>query len=494
MTEAPALRMTAITKRFPGVTALDEAQIAVGHGEVMALMGANGAGKSTMMNVLGGVLVPDSGTIEVAGVAISPRTPRDAAEAGIAFVHQELTMFDSMSVLDNMFIDAAPALVGQGLLQSMRKRAGELLARVGADVDLDMPVEQLGTGDKQLIEIARALRDEPKIIILDEPTSSLSERERKRLFGVIGKLRDEGTAVIFITHFIEEIFEACDRVTVMRDGRTVAEEDICDVNATDVVRLMLGPTEDAGRIRKTPPAPLEETLRVKGLNRKGAVVDASLSLRAGEIVGLWGLLGSGRTELIRAIAGLDLSQSGTLEWRMDGRMVPISATTLRDHIGLVTEDRRGEGIIATQTIEENTGLPNLSRFSSRFGIVDRKKIASITQTMIERLSIKTSGPQQTIGTLSGGNQQKVVLGRWLEADPRVFFLDEPTRGLDVKAKTDILKLIVELAEHGCAVLVVSSELEELMRICDRYLVIARGKIIGELPGEASENDLMSAVG
>ena len=493
MTPIPALRMHDISKSFPGVKALTEAQLTVEHGQVMALIGANGAGKSTLMNVLGGIFAPDTGTVEVEGKALTLRTPRDAAQAGIAFVHQELTMFDSMSVLENLFIDETPKIVGPKIARVMRKRASELLARVGAEVELDMPVEQLGTGDKQLIEIARALRDEPQIIILDEPTSSLSERERKKLFAVIGRLREEGTAVIFITHFIDEIFETCDRVTVMRDGRTVAQRNLETLETTDIVRLMLGPTEEQGAIRANA-KPGEVIFKVNGLNRKGAVIDASLSLREGEIVGLWGLLGSGRTELIRAIVGLDPVEGGSLEWRQHGRMEPITATALRDRIGLVTEDRRGEGIIAAQTLEQNTGLPNLMRLSNSFGIVDQKGIAAQTRTMISRLSIKTSGPDQKIGTLSGGNQQKVVMGRWLEANPKAFFLDEPTRGLDVKAKADILKLIAELADNGCAILVVSSELEELMRICDRYLVISRGRLTAELPRTASEQDLMSAVG
>ena len=488
------LEMTAITKTFPGVMALSDARLSVRSGEVMALMGANGAGKSTMMNVLGGVILPDSGTISIDGRPVTLRSPRAAAEAGVAFVHQELTMFGTMSVLENIFMDACPGIIGRARRRAMLDQAKGLLARVGADVDPLMPVEQLGTGDKQLIEIARALRDNPKILIFDEPTSSLTERERAKLFQVVHTLRAEGTAVIYISHFIDEIFEVCDRLTVMRDGRTVAETEISAVTSTDVVRLMLGPTEEQGRIRAVGSRPGAEVLRVANLNRSGAVQDIAFSLHAGEVVGLWGLLGSGRTELIRAVVGLDPIDAGELHMRDGETLAPISQRALRNRIGLVTEDRRGEGIIAPQSLVDNAALPNALAQANRLGIERPARLRRLAVDIIGRLSIKTSGPDQKIGTLSGGNQQKVVMGRWLQADPEVFFLDEPTRGLDVKAKADILKLVAELADNGCAVLIVASELDELMRICDRYLVLSRGRIVHELPGSAGEDDLMSAVG
>ena len=492
---AATLEMVEISKTFPGVRALIEARLSVRSGEVMALMGANGAGKSTLMNVLGGVIAPDNGgSIKIDGRDVILRSPRAAAEAGVAFVHQELTMFGTMSVLENIFMDACPGIIGRSRRRTMMEQAKALLARVGADVDPLMPVEQLGTGDKQLIEIARALRDDPKILIFDEPTSSLTERERTKLFQVIHALRTEGTAVIYISHFIDEIFQVCDRLTVMRDGKTVAETDIASVTSTDVVRLMLGPTEAQGRIRPASKGAGAEVLRVANLNRTGAVHDIAFSLHAGEIVGLWGLLGSGRTELIRAVVGLDPVDSGDLHLRDGDTLAPIGQRALRNQIGLVTEDRRGEGIIAPQSIVDNAALPNALAQANQLGIENPACLRRLAVDIIARLSIKTSGPDQKIGTLSGGNQQKVVMGRWLQANPKVFFLDEPTRGLDVKAKADILKLVAELADNGCAVLVVSSELAELMRICDRYLVLSRGRIVHELPGSASEDDLMGAVG
>lgn len=490
---APCLVMSGIVKSFPGVKALQGASLSVRSGEALALMGANGAGKSTMMNVLGGVIVPDAGTISIEGAPCSFRVPRDATEAGIAFVHQELTMFASMTVAENIFIDDYPKRGAMIDVATMRSRSVELLKQVGADLSPDMPVEQLGTGDRQLIEIARALRRNARIVILDEPTSSLTERERKRLFDVVLKLKARGTAVIYITHFLEEIFTVCDRVTVMRDGSTVAEEHITNVTPAEVVRHMLGETEAETRLRTPHVSTEPPVLSVQGLSRAGALRDVSFDMRRGEVLGLWGLLGSGRTELIRGVVGLDSIDSGQLSLTRSGATRQVSPDEVCRESGLVTEDRRGEGIVGPLSIRDNIALPNVRHLSNGFGIVNRAKADALARSVMKRLSVKASGPDQAIGLLSGGNQQKAVLGRWLSVSPTLFFLDEPTRGLDVSAKTDILKLVVELAESGCSVLFVSSELGELMRVADRYLVISRGSIVADLPGDASEDDLMNAV-
>ncbi len=489
----PCLVMSGITKSFPGVKALQGASLAVRAGEALALMGANGAGKSTMMNVLGGVLVPDAGSISIEGKPHAFRAPRNATEAGIAFVHQELTMFASMTVAENIFIDAYPKRGGLIDGATMRSRAASLLKDVGADLSPDMPVEQLGTGDRQLVEIARALRRNARIVILDEPTSSLTERERRRLFDVVLKLKAAGKAVIYITHFLEEIFTVCDRVTVMRDGQTVAEETIAGITPAEVVRHMLGETEAEVRLRTPHVSTAAPVLTVEGMSRAGALRDVSFAMRPGEVLGLWGLLGSGRTELIRGVVGLDRIDAGRMTMMQNGAARPVTPDEVCRQTGLVTEDRRGEGIVAPLSIRDNIALPNVRRLSNGFGIVNRAKADELARSVMKRLSVKASGPDQAIGLLSGGNQQKAVLGRWLSVSPALFFLDEPTRGLDVSAKTDILKLVVELAETGCSVLFVSSELGELMRVADRYMVISRGRIVAELPGSASENDLMDAV-
>lgn len=489
----PRLSMSGIVKLFPGVKALQGARLSVRSGEALALMGANGAGKSTMMNVLGGVLLPEAGVIEIDGIPHSFRKPSDAIDAGIAFVHQELTMFASMTVAENIFIDSYPIRAGLIDKAAMHLRSSKLLKEVGADLSPDMTVEQLGTGDRQLVEIARALRRNARIVILDEPTSSLTERERRRLFDVVLKLKARGTAVIYITHFLDEIFTVCDRVTVMRDGTTVSEAKIADVTAADVVRHMLGETEAEVRLRTVHVSTGAPVLKVDGLSRAGALRDISFEMRPGEILGLWGLLGSGRTELIRGVVGLDRLDAGGITLRVGGTERPASPDEVCRAAGLVTEDRRGEGIVAPLSIRDNIALPNLKSLSNRFGIVNRAKAEVLARSVMMRLAVKASGPDQPIGLLSGGNQQKAVLGRWLSVSPALFFLDEPTRGLDVSAKTDILKLVVELAEAGCSVLFVSSELGELMRVADRYLVISRGRIVTELPGAASEEDLMNAV-
>jgi ABC-type sugar transport system ATPase subunit len=486
------LNMQAITKAFNGIPAITSASLTAHAGEALAVMGANGAGKSTLMNILGGVINRDDGDITIDGQAIDLKSPRDAARHGIAFVHQELTMFPTLTVAENIFIDSLPTRSGLVDLAEMKRHSQSLLERLGCDIAPETPVEQLSIGDRQLIEIARALRANARIIIFDEPTSSLSGPERERLFDIVNGLKAAGVVVLYITHFLEEIFRVCERVTVMRNGETVWSSSIQEVTPAKVVHLMLGVTEHEGRLRvpfnvaKIGNVPL---LSVKGLGRQGALRDASFDLHRGEIVGLWGLLGSGRTELLRALVGLDPVEAGTLH--QSG--MPISPRQLHAHVGLVTEDRRGEGLLLPQSIAENIGLPSLSGLRTRLGLVDGSQQDSLADRMIARLRIKVSSRQQAVGTLSGGNQQKVVFSRWLATNPKLFLLDEPTRGLDVSAKTEIMTLIVELAEQGCSVLLVSSELQELMRVCDRYLIMKRGRVAQELPGTASTEALMDAI-
>lgn len=488
----PVLSMRAITKAFNGISAIADAKLNAHAGEALAVMGANGAGKSTLMNILGGVIGRDSGDITIDGRAIDLKSPRDAARHGIAFVHQELTMFPTLTVAENIFIDRLPTRRSLIDFADMKRRAQSLLERLGCDIAPETLVEQLSIGDRQLIEIARALRANARIIIFDEPTSSLSGPERERLFSIVQGLKAAGVVVLYITHFLEEIFRVCERVMVMRNGETVWSSPIQKVSPADVVHLMLGVTDDMGRLRapcdaaKSGKVPL---LSVNGIGRQGALRNASFELYRGEIVGLWGLLGSGRTELLRALVGLDPVDTGTLH--LSG--IPIAARQLHAHVGLVTEDRRGEGLLLPQSITENIGLPSLAGLRTRLGLVDGAQQDRLADRMIERLRIKVSGRQQAVGTLSGGNQQKVVFSRWLATNPQLFLLDEPTRGLDVSAKTEIMTLIVELAEQGCSVLLVSSELQELMRVCDRYLIMKRGRVAQELPGTASTEALMDVI-
>ncbi len=489
----PILQLDAITKKFGATTALDAASFESRAGEVHALMGANGAGKSTLMNVLGGVVPKDAGEIIISGLPVQIRSPHESKALGIAFVHQELNMLPTMTVAENVFIDALPQSGGLVDRRLMRKRTAGLLERLGSHLLPERPVEELSTGDRQMVEIARALSRDPRIIIFDEPTSSLTDRERQRLFAIIRQLRQSGVAVIYITHFLDEIFHICDRVTVMRNGQTVGSSAIAAITPNEVVRLMLGEVERQERLREPHAAAGKPLLSVRGLNRRGVLHDISFELHPGEIVGLWGLLGSGRTELVHALIGLDPVDSGELRIAADIDDRSITPTALHRQVGLVTEDRRGEGLLMPLSVVGNLSLASLGQLLSPLRLIDRRREQDFAEDIVARLKIKLNDVRQAVKTLSGGNQQKVVLGRWLATRPRLFILDEPTRGLDVAAKAEVLRLTAELATAGASILLISSELEDMMRVCDRYLVISRGRITAELPGGADKHRLMEVV-
>jgi ABC-type sugar transport system ATPase subunit len=488
----PFLHMRGISKAFPGVVALDRAELTAYFGRVTALVGANGAGKSTLMNILGGIVARDTGEIIVAGRQVALRTPIESLQAGIGFVQQELNSLPTMSISENIFIDAFPRKFGGIDYQECNSRSQVLLQRLGCDLNPSAIVGELSVGDRQLVEIARALRRDPKLLIFDEPTSSLSRRERERLFEVIRGLRVEGVAIIYISHFLDEIFEISDDLAVMRNGRTVFSGGIGSLNERDLIRHMMGARENEAPLQRRRPAGASELLRIEGLSRGDALKDVTLTLKAGEVVGLWGLLGAGRTELLRALVGLDPVDEGALSWSEAGRTMAISPSELYRRAGFVTEDRRGEGLFLGMSVGDNIVMPNL-RAISRLGLVLRSEQRRVAGAMIARLGIKVSTQEQKVATLSGGNQQKVVFARWLASAPKLLLLDEPTRGLDVDAKTEILRLVNELADTGTAVLLVSSELEELTRACDRYLVMIRGRIVAELPSDATREQLVNAL-
>jgi ABC-type sugar transport system ATPase subunit len=488
----PFLHMRGISKAFPGVVALDRAELTACFGRVTALVGANGAGKSTLMNILGGIVARDTGEIIVAGRQVALRTPIESLQAGIGFVQQELNSLPTMSISENIFIDAFPRKFGGIDYQECNSRSQVLLQRLGCDLNPSAIVGELSVGDRQLVEIARALRRDPKLLIFDEPTSSLSRRERERLFEVIRGLRVEGVAIIYISHFLDEIFEISDDLAVMRNGRTVFSGGIGSLNERDLIRHMMGARENEAPLQRRRPAGASELLRIEGLSRGDALKDVTLTLKAGEVVGLWGLLGAGRTELLRALVGLDPVDEGALSWSEAGRTMAISPSELYRRAGFVTEDRRGEGLFLGMSVGDNIVMPNL-RAISRLGLVLRSEQRRVAGAMIARLGIKVSTQEQKVATLSGGNQQKVVFARWLASAPKLLLLDEPTRGLDVDAKTEILRLVNELADTGTAVLLVSSELEELTRACDRYLVMIRGRIVAELPSDATREQLVNAL-
>ncbi len=485
------LQMRGIDKSFGSVAALRDATLEVRAGEAHALMGANGAGKSTLMNVLGGLVARDAGQLAIAGETVEIRSPAEAGAHGIRFVHQELNMLPSMTVAENVLIADFPTRGARIDRRAAHARVAALLARLQCGFDPDDPVEALGMGDRQMVEIARALARDPRIVIFDEPTSSLSDREKQRLFEVIARLKADGAAVIYITHFVDEIFQVCDRYTVMRGGRTVGTGSIAETDVQQIVRLMLGDIAERVRLRVTRP-PGEPVLSVRNLSG-GMLSNIGLTLRAGEILGLWGLLGSGRTEIMRALLGLDPISRGEIWLRRAGGLHPVAPAALRAEVGFVTEDRRGEGLLLPLSVAANIAYANFDKVTNRLGLIAPARQRQFAEALVRRVGIMLDSVAQPVRTLSGGNQQKVVLARWLGTTPRLFFLDEPTRGLDVGAKSEILRMTVQFAESGAAVLIACSELEEMMRVCDRYLVVQSGRITGELPGDADKAALLAAV-
>ena len=488
----PYLHMTGITKQYPGVIALKNVDFEAYAGEVHALIGANGAGKSTLMNVLGGVIRPDSGEIRIDGTPVTIHSPLEATGRGIAFVHQEMAMLPTLTVAENLHIADFPGHGGLIDRQAMQTRSREVLTRLGCVFSPNTRVSNLSAGDRQMVEIARALLTSPHIVIFDEPTSSLTSREKARLFEVIRRLKADGVTIIYITHFLDEIFDICDRATVMRGGERVGSSLMADLTPSDIVHMMLGDLNVADHSKKAGAQDAEPVLRVTGLNRDSVLKDINFTLHRGEVLGLWGLLGSGRTEVARAIIGLDPLSSGQIEVRVNGSMHNVKPSEAQRWIGMVTEDRRNEGLLLPMSVKNNMSLANLRQLVNRWSMVRGSDETKLANEYVKRLNIVISSLRQPVGTLSGGNQQKVVVGRWLQVSPPIFIMDEPTRGLDVSAKAEIRNIVLELAEAGTAVLVISSEIDEMMDLCQRYLVMNRGQIVKELPGTASRNDLMAA--
>ena len=495
----PLLLMEDITKAFLGVTALQDARLRVDRGEVHALVGQNGAGKSTLIKVLTGVYRRDSGTVTFDGEPIDFASPQAAQDGGISTIYQELNLVPFRSVAENISLGREPRRLGLIDWRRVNARARELLGRFSVDVDVTRPLMSFSTATQQMVAIARAVSVESRLVIMDEPTSSLDEREVETLFGVIRNLRDSGVSVIFVSHRLDELYEVCDRVTILRDGRTVDERPMGQITRLELVAQMLG--KELGEVRRTGAtgfgdghrAGREAVLNASDLHRGQVLRDVDVTVSAGEIVGLAGLLGSGRTETARAIFGVDTLESGTVA--VEGRSAPIASPNdaIAAGIGFLSEDRKAEGIVPHMSVRENLTLALLPRLA-RHGVVDADEQARIVDRFIERLGIKTSGPDQPIRELSGGNQQKVLLARWLCMDPRLLILDEPTRGIDVGAKREIQNLINELASSGLGVLMISSELEELTEGSDRVVVLRDGRSVAELDGDAiTQEAIMEAM-
>ncbi|WP_238325890.1 sugar ABC transporter ATP-binding protein [Bryobacter aggregatus] len=477
-------------KRFGGVTALRNGNLAVRAGEVHLLMGENGAGKSTMMKIVAGMQRLDGGEMLFRGQKVDFLNPKESAASGIAMVHQESLLAPHLSVGENIFL-GREEMGGFGIVKraAMMERASQLIEQHGFPLQANWKVEKLSPAGRQLVEICRAIANGTSLLIFDEPTSSLSEGETKAVFEIVQKLKQKGAGVIYITHRLEELRTLGDRVTVLRDGATVHSCDMCDLSRAQLIQHMVGRDLGAMYSREALP-PGTELLRVEGLRRGEILRDLSLTVRAGEIVGLAGLMGAGRTELCRAIFGIDRFESGTVS--VGGKVLSLRSPrdAVKAGIALIPEDRQRTGLATQLPVGWNLTLASVGAHAP-MGILNKAALRETEQKYIEKLRIKTDGPGQKSVRLSGGNQQKIVIAKWVAQGARVFLFDEPTRGIDVGAKTEVFETMDELARQGAAVLMVSSELPELIQVADRILVMRQGKITGELPGKTTQEEIMA---
>ena len=477
------VRFDAITKRFPGVQALSDVSLEIAAGSCHALCGENGAGKSTLGKILAGIYAPDAGRLLVHGREVRFSSPRDALAAGVGMVHQELAFCDNLPVAENLCLGALPTHRGLVSREEMERRASAMLAEIGATgLDVRRPLGELPVAQQQMVQIATAVGGGARIIVFDEPTSSLSQVEAGRLYALIERLKARGVTCIYVSHRMPEIFRLCDAVSVLRDGRHVATRPTAGLSEAELVHMMIGRplAEYFGRHADAPPG--EELLRVEGLTVPGEFADVSLSLRAGEVVGLAGLVGAGRSEVAGALFGLEPAARGRVYLR--GREVRIRSPrdAIRLGIGLVPEDRKRQGLVLSESGVRNTSLPILDRLS-RWTWLRRREERAVAREYFERLRVRASASDVAVAGLSGGNQQKIVLAKWLAARSRVLVLDEPTRGVDVGAKAEIHTLVGQLAAQGAAILLISSELPEVLTLSDRILVLRAGRLVGEVTRE-----------
>ncbi|MGY4688887.1 sugar ABC transporter ATP-binding protein [Salibacterium sp. K-3] len=493
----PLVEMEQIHKSFYGVNVLHGIDFNVRAGEIHALMGENGAGKSTLMKILTGIYASDEGTVRVKGEEVTFSHPKEAEKAGIAVIHQELNIIPNLSVTENMFL-GRPLTYGKwGINRNseMRQKTTEYLQRLGIDINPDRQAGRLSVGQQQMIEIARAVSTEAEVIVMDEPTAALTEVEIESLFEVINHLKDSGVGIVYISHRMEEIFQLCDRISVLRDGGYAGTKAVSETSYEEIVKLMVG--REIGE--KYPPrstVPGEERLRVENLSDAGGIFEnASFELRRGEILGLAGLMGAGRTELMQLLFGARKKRSGNVY--LDGERLRIRTPydARKAGIGFITEDRKEEGLVLNLSVRENLAIPNLGKLS-KAGLMSNTREKDFTDNTIERLRVKTSGREQKLKTLSGGNQQKIVIGKWLGIEPSILILDEPTRGVDIGAKKEIYHIMNELTEQGVAVIMVSSELPEVLGMSDRVLVLHEGKISAVFDREEAdqENIMQAATG
>ena len=493
----PAVRFDNITRRFPGVQALTNVSLEIAAGSCHALCGENGAGKSTLGKILAGIHTPDSGKIFIDGAEVRFASPRDALAAGVGMVHQELAFCDNLSVAENLCLGTLPSRRGLLDRDAMAERARAMLAEIGTTLDVARAVGSLTIAQQQMVQIAMAVSGGARIIVFDEPTSSLSHVEAERLYELIGRLTARGVACIYVSHRMPEVFRLCDTVSVLRDGHHVGTRPIAGLSEHDLVQMMIGrPLADY--VHKPEGVVIgEEVLRVDGLASPGKFHDVSFSLRAGEVLGIAGLVGAGRSEVAQALFGLDAARRGTIALRGAPAQVKTPADAIALGLGLVPEDRKRQGLIPQETALHNLSLSILRRLS-RFTWLRRGEERRTAKEFFDRLRVRAPSLDTVVAGLSGGNQQKIVLARWLAARASVLILDEPTRGVDVGAKAEIHALIGELAARGTAILLISSELPELLTLASRILVLRQGRLVGEVAREQATQDrllrLMAGLG
>ena len=490
MTDAPVLEMHQIRKTFPGVVALDGVDFGLRRGEVHVLLGENGAGKSTLMKILSGAYQKTAGRIVLDGAEVEIKNPAHAQGLGISTIYQEFNLVPHLSVGENIFLGREPSRL-PGLIdrRAINRQAAQVLSGLGLGLDPRRPVRGLRVAEQQMVEVAKALSLDARVLIMDEPTAALTEHEIRELFAAIRGLKQKGVAVVYISHRLEELFEIGDRVTVLRDGRSVGTHDVAATDKFELIRLMVNrdltelfPKERAARG--------EEVLRVEGLTTRGGLRDVSFSLHRGEVLGVAGLLGAGRTELARAIFGLDKLERGTVRVRGETRRIGSPRAAINCGLGFLTEDRKAQGLVLPLSVKDNLCLPSVDKFTA-WGVVDSKRERRAAERYVKELRIRTPGLDQKVVYLSGGNQQKVVLSKWLCSEAEIFIFDEPTRGVDVGAKAEIYQLMNRLTASGVAIIMISSELPEVLGMSDRILVMRGGRVACQFPArEATQERIL----
>lgn len=496
-----SLQLNNISKTFPGVKALSDVSFNAYPGEVLGVVGVNGAGKSTLMNILGGLLQPDKGSeIIINGEKVQIKNPRVAEDLGVAFIQQEVAAFETMSVYENVLARDFNKWRRKGSIfpflnkKAMKEEVKKHLASLDCYIDVDTPAHALTVGEKQMVQIARALSQGGQILLFDEPTASLSDHETQKLFEIINNLRSQGYIIFYISHYLDEIFEMCDRVVALRDGKKTGEAPISEINKEKLVDMMIGhvvETDERKEVRDKD----EVILRAENITGVKFPKNVSFDLHKGEILGVWGLLGSGRSELFNTLLGFDRMVQGKISFNQDGEVKEISQKDLYKHVGYLTESRHHDGVFLDMPISKNITSSDLERFASKvIGILNNKKEKEESRKYMQQVKVKAVDENMLVSKLSGGNQQKVIISKWMLKNPDILFMDEPTKGVDVGAKAEIQNIIFDRSEKGMSFVVISSELEEIMNLCDRIIVIAEGKLVGEVTRkDFSKDSLMAGI-